>query len=132
MTASAAESALIVSVPAADPVVGMLRNRLDSSAPLGVPAHITVLYPFMPPELIDPQVVSELEELFSGVDGFDLALTSVGWFETAVVYLVPGVGMMTFAKDKGAHRNGFRALAGVPPLRGTSPRSHPPSHRRRQ
>jgi len=89
VTTSAIESALIVSVPAAEPVVGMLRKRLDSSAPLGVPAHVTVLYPFMPPELIDAPVVSELAKLFSGVDGFHLALTTVGWFETEVVYLVP-------------------------------------------
>jgi 2'-5' RNA ligase len=86
---SATESALIVSVPDAEPVVGLLRSRLDSSAPLGVPAHITVLYPFMPPELIDPGVVSELGSVFAKVDRFDLELTSVGWFETDVVYLAP-------------------------------------------
>lgn len=89
MNVSAAESALIVSVPAAEPVVGLLRSKLDSSASLGVPAHITVLYPFLPPELIDAGVVSELGSLFGAVDGFDLALTSVGWFETEVVYLAP-------------------------------------------
>lgn len=26
-----------------------LRERLDASAPLGIPAHITVLFPLMPP-----------------------------------------------------------------------------------
>ena len=34
-------SALIVEVPAAEPAVARHRERLDSSAPLGIPAHIT-------------------------------------------------------------------------------------------
>ena len=89
MNVSATESALIVSVPAAEPVVGLLRSRLDSSAPLGVPAHITVLYPFMAPKLLDDEVFGELGRLFGRVDAFDLALTRVGWFATEVVYLVP-------------------------------------------
>jgi hypothetical protein len=29
--------------------VARLRERLDASAPRGIPAHITVLFPFMPP-----------------------------------------------------------------------------------
>jgi hypothetical protein len=86
---SATESALIVSVPAATPVVGILRSGLDSSARLGVPAHITVLYPFMPPELLDADVIGQLGKMFGRVDRFDLSLTRVGWFATEVVYLVP-------------------------------------------
>ena len=66
-----------------------MRNRLDSSAPRGVPPHITVLYPFIPPELLDADVVDQLGMMFGGVDEFDLALTGVGWFATEVVYLVP-------------------------------------------
>ena len=34
-------SALIVEVPEAEPAVARYRHRLDASAPLGVPAHIT-------------------------------------------------------------------------------------------
>ncbi len=89
MNVSATESALIVSVPAAEPVVGLLRSRLDTSAPLGVPAHITVLYPFLAPGLLDDEVMGELGRLFGRVDAFDLSLTRVGWFATEVVYLVP-------------------------------------------
>ena len=43
------ESALLVAVPAAEPAVAAHRSRLDTSAAVGVPAHITVLYPFLPP-----------------------------------------------------------------------------------
>jgi hypothetical protein len=43
-----AESAFIVCVPEAEPHVAVLRERFDASARLGLPAHITMLYPFMP------------------------------------------------------------------------------------
>lgn len=83
------ESALIVAVPAAERVVGLLRNNLDSSAPLGVPAHITVLYPFMPPDQLNDDVLGDLATMFAPVPPFKLSLASVGWFTTEVVYLVP-------------------------------------------
>lgn len=34
------ETALIIPVPAAEPVVGALRSRLDRAAAWGVPAHV--------------------------------------------------------------------------------------------
>ena len=43
-----ARSALVVAVPDAEPVVGHLMLRLDANAVLGVPAHVTVLFPFVP------------------------------------------------------------------------------------
>ena len=56
MVHPAQESALLVSVPAAEPAVSAHRSRLDPGAPLGVPAHITVLYPFLPPAAIGDDV----------------------------------------------------------------------------
>ncbi|WP_285683584.1 hypothetical protein [Actinoplanes sp. NBRC 103695] len=44
----ALETALIIPVPAAEPVLGAHRSRLDRAASWGVPAHVTVLYPFLP------------------------------------------------------------------------------------
>ena len=46
------ETALIVEVPAAEVVVGRHRAWLDRAAALGVPAHVMVLYPFRPAELL--------------------------------------------------------------------------------
>lgn len=59
------ESALIVRVPEAEPLVGTFRDRFDPVARLGVPAHITLLYPFEPPADIDVQVLRDLEDLFA-------------------------------------------------------------------
>jgi hypothetical protein len=68
------ESALLVPVPAAEPAVGQHRARLDEAARDGVPAHITVLYPFLPPAGIDKTLLAALGRLFAGrtVFGFTL------------------------------------------------------------
>jgi 2'-5' RNA ligase len=64
-------TALIVAVPEAEPVVGELRLRHDWSAPLGVPAHITILFPFAPPDEIDE---AALASLFATCEPFDFEL----------------------------------------------------------
>jgi hypothetical protein len=83
---SAVESAILLEVPEADPLVHELRLEGDASASLGVPAHVTLLYPFVDDP--DPGVVEELRWFFAGVDGFPLNFSSVGEFP-AVVYLAP-------------------------------------------
>jgi len=85
----ATESALIVTVPEAEPAVGPHRARLDSGAIVGVPAHVTVLYPFMPPDLISDDILADLECLFGAAPPFDVTFASVAWFNTAVAYLRP-------------------------------------------
>jgi hypothetical protein len=40
-----AQSAIVVVVEEAEPVVGAHRLRHDPVASLGVPAHVTILYP---------------------------------------------------------------------------------------
>ncbi|HEX5586670.1 MAG TPA: 2'-5' RNA ligase family protein [Acidimicrobiia bacterium] len=76
-------------VPAATAVVAPWRERLDPSAVHGVPAHVTVLYPFMPPDEISDGVVRTLRALFAGAAPFDFALARVAWFGDTVVYLAP-------------------------------------------
>ena len=44
------ETALVVLVPEAEAIVGRLRQRYDPSAAVGMPAHITINYPFLPGE----------------------------------------------------------------------------------
>jgi hypothetical protein len=41
VTSPGPHSSLIVQVPKAEPAVARLRERLDASAPLGIPAHST-------------------------------------------------------------------------------------------
>lgn len=82
-------SALIVPMPDADPVVDRYRRVLDSGAVLGVPAHVTVLYPFMPVVLIEPDVDADLRHIFGGVKEFECSLDTIDWFDRSVMYLRP-------------------------------------------
>jgi len=83
------QSALLLPVPAAEAAVGPHRARLDASARDGVPAHITVLYPFLPPGGIGPAVLAELRRLFAAVPRFSFTLDRVRWFDQSVVWLGP-------------------------------------------
>ncbi|MFD2078286.1 2'-5' RNA ligase [Actinopolymorpha cephalotaxi] len=83
------ESAVIVAVREAEPVVGHLRSRLDPSAAWGVPAHVTVLYPFVPPELIDAAVLARAGEAIRTVASFRATFARVEWFGDQVVWLAP-------------------------------------------
>ncbi len=83
-----AESALIIPVAAVEPVVAGLRERFDPSAARGMPAHITVLYPFLPPGDVDGAVLDELRRLFAGVAPVPFGLTATGRFP-GVLYLAP-------------------------------------------
>jgi 2'-5' RNA ligase len=83
------ESALILPVPAAEAAVGEHRARLDASSRDGVPAHVTVLYPFLPPGQIGPEVQAELARMFAAVPRFSFTLDQVRWFGESVVWLGP-------------------------------------------
>jgi hypothetical protein len=84
-----AQSALIVEVPAAEPVVGRHRTELDANARLGIPAHITVLAPFMPASRLGAQERARLMSLFAAVKAFDFRLDHADWFGTTVLWLGP-------------------------------------------
>ena len=83
------ETILLLPVPAAEPTVGRHRARLVESARDGVPAHITVLYPFLPPAQISGQLLASLGRLFAGFAAFEFTLDRVGWFGEEVVWLGP-------------------------------------------
>jgi len=77
---SVPESALIVEVPEAEPLVRHWRAKHDWSAQRGVPAHITVLYPFVPTEKISERLHAELHELFATHPAFPFSLPRVARF----------------------------------------------------
>jgi hypothetical protein len=83
------ETALLLPVPAAEPAVGRHRDRLDEAARDGVPAHVTVLYPFLPPPGIGESLIASLGSLFGGLAAFDFTLDRIGWFGEEVVWLGP-------------------------------------------
>lgn len=80
---------LLVAVADAEPLVGSHRRRWDPVAARGVPAHITVLYPFVPAERLGPAEIAAAREVLAEIPAFDFALTRAGRFEDAVLYLAP-------------------------------------------
>jgi len=83
------ESALVVLVPEAEPLVKPFRDRYDPSAAAGVPAHITLLYPFKPPDQVDQAVLDDLRHCFRRFASFRFALAPIRRFPDAVLYLAP-------------------------------------------
>jgi 2'-5' RNA ligase len=83
------QTALIVAVPEAEDAVGPFRMSLDRAASWGVPAHVTVLYPFLPPVRIDDEVVAAVGEIVRAIPRFSVTLTHVDWFGDTVVWLAP-------------------------------------------
>jgi 2'-5' RNA ligase len=81
------ESAIIV--PVNVPVgVNRLRERMDPSAADGVPAHITLIYPFMPPSSLKEDVRRRVEEIVAAEPAFPFVLGAVRRWPK-VVYLEP-------------------------------------------
>lgn len=83
------ESALLVPVPAAEPLVGEMRIAYDPAAALGVPAHITLLYPFVQPSAITEDTVATLRAVFVRHEPFGFSLREARWFGREVLYLAP-------------------------------------------
>ena len=83
------ESAVIVGVPEAEEVVGPHRAALDRYANWGVPAHVTLLYPFVSPPKIDDGVMGALADVLRSVPAFGITLSRIAWFGDRVVWLAP-------------------------------------------
>lgn len=81
-------TALVIAVPEADARFGDLRRRWDPQAAQGVPAHFTILFPFLPPERVDPDVRRKLKLLCRRHSPFRCVLDRVGRFP-ATAYLAP-------------------------------------------
>jgi 2'-5' RNA ligase len=81
------ESALVVLVPEAELLVKPFRDRYDHSAAEGVPAHVTVLYPFKAPSELTA-VIPTLHELLARCPAFSFALARAHRFP-GVLYLAP-------------------------------------------
>jgi hypothetical protein len=82
-------SALVVVVPEAEPAVGDSRRELDVAASWGVPAHVTVLYPFAPPDELGDRLFTRIARAVSTCAPFDATFASTDWFGEDVVWLAP-------------------------------------------
>ncbi len=83
------QSAVLVPVPEAEALVGDWRAVHDPKARTGVPAHITLIVPWVPPEQLKQEHLEELDELLSDQEPFDYVLDRVCWFGERVLWLAP-------------------------------------------
>ena len=107
------ETALICRVPEAERYIARYRERFDPSARRNVPAHVTILYPFMPPAQVDSGVIEELRAIATAVRCFDYRLAETRRFPVAL-YLAPQPED-SFAALTAAV---FRAFPDYPPFEG--------------
>lgn len=80
-------TALIITVPEAEALVGDWRERYDNAS-LGIPAHVTLLFPFVPSEKTDDTLLADLRELFGAQPAFSFSLSRVARFPE-VAWLAP-------------------------------------------
>ncbi|GAB4079337.1 2'-5' RNA ligase family protein [Modestobacter muralis] len=89
MAERSALSGLVVPVPEAEPVVAAHRSRLDANAALGVPAHVTALFPFVSPADLTADVLARVARVVSAVPTFDHRFGRTDWFGDDVLWLAP-------------------------------------------
>ena len=80
------ETAIVLCIPETEALVESWRLRYDSAAALGVPAHITLLYPFVSP---DELPLADLDAVFADVEPFDLTFRRTNRFGDQVLFLDP-------------------------------------------
>ncbi len=81
------ETVILIPIKAAEPFVSELRLKYDPSAPHGIPAHITAIFPFIPPEKIKSEDLLKLKEILK-FPKFDFMLEKIVTFP-GVVFLEP-------------------------------------------
>jgi 2'-5' RNA ligase len=82
-------SALIVAVPEAESLVSEWRLRYDNAS-LGIPAHVTLLFPFVPARELDEALLGELRDFFSPRPSFGFTLRGTKRFEDqGILWLAP-------------------------------------------
>lgn len=87
MTSDGAESAVVVRLPI-PPALERIRQRRDPVASVGIPAHVTILYPFVDPDDLVAGVRRELAAIVARHEPFRVRFERVGLWP-GVVYLAP-------------------------------------------
>jgi hypothetical protein len=80
-------SAIIVPI-ALPPALDRVRRRLDLAAAVGVPAHVTILYPWLPASTLTKDTRAALDIIAGGTRGFDVRFVAARRWP-GIVYLEP-------------------------------------------
>lgn len=84
---------LVVPLPELDGRLAALRSAWIGTRPAsevaGLPAHITVLGPFLSMSRIDDAVLSDIADVAARAKPFNLVFRDTGWFADGTLYLRP-------------------------------------------
>ena len=110
------ETALICRVPESERFIARYRERFDPSARRNVPAHVTILYPFMAPQQVDAGVLAQLADIARSIPRFQYRLAELRRFPVAL-YLAPQPDRSFAALTDAV----YRAFPDFPPFEGKFP-----------
>lgn len=79
------ESAVIVPVLQADALLRAWKPRWEPPAPVGIPACVTIAYPFLSPDELGPDTLSGLAEIFAAQPPLAIRLAGVARWPGLVV-----------------------------------------------
>jgi 2'-5' RNA ligase len=86
------ETAIVVVVPEAEPAVDLVRRRHAATGAEGMPAHITLLYPFIDSNLLVCGRIARLRDCLASFAPFDGELDRIARFQRsteAILWLAP-------------------------------------------
>jgi 2'-5' RNA ligase len=79
---------VVLSIPEADRVIGRWRRLYDPSARDGMPAHVTLVFPFIQEADRDAAVMERLAAIFAGTSPFELSFSRLARF-AETLWLAP-------------------------------------------
>jgi 2'-5' RNA ligase len=80
---------LVIRFAEVDRVVRDHRLRHDPWARVGVPAHVTVHFPWLPADTVDAGALAAVRDLARTVEPFDVTFSRLRWFDSSVLWLEP-------------------------------------------
>ena len=83
------ETALVITVPEADSLIGEYRRRHTRDGAAGMPAHVTLLYPFADVDALTDATSDEIAQVSRSFDAFDFVIRKTARFEGDLLWLRP-------------------------------------------
>lgn len=80
------QSSVDIVIPELDTIIGKWRKSTVDIASLGVPSHITLLWPWCPPPISD-EYIKKLENVLSFLNSFVITFHKIEYFGESVIYL---------------------------------------------
>lgn len=84
-----ADTGLVVPFPDVEYAVGEHRQKFDPRAPLGVPAHVTIHFPWIPADRVDAAAPADVRERTATTEPFAGTFEELRWFGSEVLWPAP-------------------------------------------